>query len=1028
MNSTNLILFPTTLDQQCFVTRQKRFVDLLKLIDTNLKTKDNTDFKKWQLTIKTLEQLHRNLYENLDTSNQNNVTIKSMIDWVNSLESAYFDYTEAYTIIKDHHHHLLCASVKSIIKNLPTGSPYGTVDGVLTAPFDQLTLCKSVFVDLLNSSNSTIQDNLEYIIQTFDTILQHSPPKMIDTSATTTDLLSFQKMIDCKSVIDLLTGTPLDYQMQPTTGTIILQNDFLLMDSSNDNTTIPVHLVLTSDMLLVCKQLVESTGRYDLIYPPLSVNDIMVQPVMLDRELLGEYTVQFKVLSKSLIARAKSREIRNSWTGMPLTTTAKNAITSNVPLINVVRSIINSNTSVGNSDSTTTLISNHKQDFGSFYENNDISSVDSSEEDDDDDNTSGYDVDSGATNSSTTSSENQHSLVNKKYLPSIPAQPQTPKKDKAVVKDFDTPVINISLHDADVIQVSTGQAQSYNPGFTQKTPSPTIKAKPLPRTSSIRHRPTESSPSSPATKSTILPRTSSIRGRVLANTQSQTSTTANMMQQTQQQQTLQQSSYTQHQSQHHQNRIPGQSAPSVPLHSQHQNVSAIPALMTSSPSRHIQPHSHQYQSPAPVSTHTDKPLPPPATNITTSAQRSMPPTPPFHGNQAFTSTSSQEDSSQTLNPNSPVSSDSFGSPLRLSPEDLVTPPRSPNPYSNEPNGIREVLFSNQHCEVFRWNGKSWYGVDGRCLIEVRQTFTSRSCIAIRVQSTGELYLNAWVLPQTQIRLASPTDVSLELILGQQQETYLVHFNQPSVAAEFDDILQKMRHAATVKQQQPNGDQRSLRGQPSIESIITAQQPGGDNQDVIKMSAHTTESTQGVNSRRSLTRTSSLMQSGQKPTLIPQTLKPVMQCKCKLFVQNEHSNWSGFGSVQLVVSMQIPSRRMHIQIDLDKKRGLSKIIPTVNNKRSSLSSLPPSPSPSAASLPIDDNGIKAEQLPTTANTLVSATVYSNNVERLGSKRISFLLVDQQNRTSSMVYMVYLRDDESGNMLYDHLKIKNAQNGW
>lgn len=326
--------------------------------------------------------------------------------------------------------------------------------------------------------------------------------------------------------------------------------------------------------------------------------------------------------------------------------------------------------------------------------------------------------------------------------------------------------------------------------------------------------------------------------------------------------------------------------------------------------------------------------------------------------------------------------------------------------------------------MFRWNDPSWYAVDGQCSLEVRQTFTNRSCVAIRVQTTGELYLDAWVLPQTQVNLASPTDVSLGLIMGQQQETYLVHFAQPSEATEFDQVLQEMRQVAVrERQQQLDDGQRSVRGNSPV-----PQQPFADT-DTNSVVA-TTESPQGINSRRSLTRTSSLMQSGQEPTLIPQTLKPAMQCKCKLFVQKDNSNWSSFGSVQLMVSVQIPSRRMHIQIDLDdKKRGLSKIIPTTTAKQGHrLSSLPPSPSPSSASLPVDDSKAEAPASPTSANTLISATVYSNNVQRLASKRISFLLVDQQNRTSSMVYMVQLRDDESGNVLYDYLKIKNAQNGW
>ncbi|SAM03298.1 hypothetical protein [Absidia glauca] len=1010
-------LFSSETDKQRFLTSEKQFIDLLQLIDKNLETNKDPDFKKWRATIEELEDLHVNLYARLDPPTQDTATSDFMVKWGSSLESAYLDYTKACTLLRDQHNHSFRASVKSIIQDLPTASPYDTIDGLLAAPFDQLMLCKSIYLNLLDSSDSTMQPNLDNISRTIDTILQHPPPRMIDT-----DLPSFLKKVDCANVIDLVTGAPLDYQMRPMTGTIILRNDFLLTDDSNGQAPLHTHLVLTSSVLMVCKQIEESTGRYHLMYPPLALNDVLVQPLNLDRELLGEYTLQFAMLSKTLIARAESRAVRNAWTGMPSTTTAANATTAMIPLTTVVHktSSSSSNGEINSSDENATR--NHRPEFGSFYGNSDISSVDSSEEDDDDDNNSGYDIESRTTTSSITSSDNQHSLgVDKKSLPSIPTQPQPLKKDHIVPlpKDTDTPVINISLHDGATQTPTTKhvhpikprgssiRAPLPNPAFQSNSSLSSVTAqKPLPRTSSMRNRPPASN--------------------VTHQNHPQQHITH------QQQPSLQKSPCPEAKSsQHSQDLNPG--------HPSRQNVSDGSRIATSTyaqpspPLHQQQPRTYhnrqQSDSSTASSTRSDsKPLPQTTGAMTmnaipthTSAQRTMPPTPPLHNKRYPTSPSNQENPSQQQDPlRTPGSRDSAGSFLRLSPEDLATPPRSPNPYSQEPNGIRQVLFSSQRCEVFRWNDPSWYAVDGQCSLEVRQTFTNRSCVAIRVQTTGELYLNAWVLPQTQVRLASPTDVSLSLIMGQQQETYLVHFGQPSEATEFDRVLQEMRQVAIhERQQQLDDGQRSVRGNSPV-----PQQPFADADTNSAMA--TTESPQGINSRRSLTRTSSLMQSGQEPTLIPQTLKPAMQCKCKLFVQKDNSNWSSFGSVQLMVSEQVPSRRMHIQIDLDdKKRGLSKIITKQTHR---LSSLPPSPSPSSASLPVDDSTPEALATPTSANTLISATVYSNNVERLASKRISFLLVDQQNRTSSMVYMVQLRDDESGNVLYDYLKIKNAQNGW
>jgi hypothetical protein len=171
-------------------------------------------------------------------------------------------------------------------------------------------------------------------------------------------------------------------------------------------------------------------------------------------------------------------------------------------------------------------------------------------------------------------------------------------------------------------------------------------------------------------------------------------------------------------------------------------------------------------------------------------------------------------------------------------------------------------------------------------------------------------------------------------MGTQKENYLIHFEHPSDANVCADILHKVHAESNYQLQQPIMDH--------IEPEIDEPEP-----------------VDNVN--------------------VPQTLKPVMQCKAKLFIKNETANWSTFGSVTMRISQQAPSMRMLIQIENDKAK------------------------------------------------LVSAVVRSGNVEMISSKRISFLLVDEATKTS-IVYMIHLREDQTGNKIYEYLRTKNAENGW
>lgn len=193
---------------------------------------------------------------------------------------------------------------------------------------------------------------------------------------------------------------------------------------------------------------------------------------------------------------------------------------------------------------------------------------------------------------------------------------------------------------------------------------------------------------------------------------------------------------------------------------------------------------------------------------------------------------------------------------------------------------------------------------------------------MQLQNTGQLYLTAWILPNTVIRQPSPTDVNISLFMGDRKENYLIHFYQPQDAQVFANILQQQQRELLPEQEIP-------------------------------------DPVDHVN--------------------VPQTLTSIMQCKAKLFLQNETNSWTPFGSVKVSISQQSPSQRMMIQIENDKSK------------------------------------------------LVSATVKSGNVEKITSKRITFLLADEAAKTS-IVYMIHLREEETGNKIYEYLRIRNAENGW
>lgn len=282
-----------------------------------------------------------------------------------------------------------------------------------------------------------------------------------------------------------------------------------------------------------------------------------------------------------------------------------------------------------------------------------------------------------------------------------------------------------------------------------------------------------------------------------------------------------------------------------------------------------------------------------------------------------------------------------------------SPMQSPTPSSmdDQQNAVRQVVYSNNQCEVFHWKAQSWYAVEDQCTLQVRLTFGGRSCLAIQLQTSGQMYLNAWIVPSMAVSQPSPTDISISVTMVSQQENYLVHFHHPADASNLLAMLHRMHHESF--------------SQPQVSPLPPP----------VSVNHHQ----QQVRSNRTQTTAVELRDETPSVEDVPQTLKPVFQCKCKLFVQSETSKWNPLGSTAMRISQQLPSQKIHVYIEDDKHK------------------------------------------------LISSIVRSGNVERLTNKRITFLLTDDKDKTST-VHLIQLKDEATGNKVFDYLKTQNAAQGW
>ena len=207
---------------------------------------------------------------------------------------------------------------------------------------------------------------------------------MIKSSLADLQLDSFHTQVDCSHVVDVLTDKSIsNFQLQQL-------SKVLLCDTFNcSELSKRIRLILTADTLLFCSVMDETDKgtQYCLMYQPISTKNISIRTIHTDRELIGEYNVQFWIeKQKILTMKAASKEDRNMWLGLDINSPSKDqSLLSWAPLTHVVAKY---NIRRQSTKHMSTPKAIRTQDIFSFYTDQAgeisplVSSSDESEEDD----------------------------------------------------------------------------------------------------------------------------------------------------------------------------------------------------------------------------------------------------------------------------------------------------------------------------------------------------------------------------------------------------------------------------------------------------------------------------------------------------------------------------------------------------------------------------------------------------------------------------------------------------------------------
>ncbi|CEP14894.1 hypothetical protein [Parasitella parasitica] len=804
--------------------------------------------------------------------------------WMKQLESVAPDFSELLKCIQD-----ILAVNKPFYDKLTSTRLESDLGDILKQLIASIKLPYTTFSENYINNMNQRQDILcTPSIQQFLHVKQeHSDSHMTQAQHV---YPSFHTKINCSTVVDIVNDKPIQNYQLSKLDKILLCDTFKCAELAKR-----VQLVLTINHLVFC-----CPEKNDLLFPPVAINDIAIRTIHLDRELIGEYHIQLWINQRRLFTfTAKSKQERNTWLGIDINSSVKKSdavAIAWIPLLTIVEKYD------ARRQSKTPAKPVKTQDLFAFYtdQTGEISPLVSSDEEDEDDDS---DQDDEKEEEKPADKAIISSLATIAAAPVPPPKqasnmPRLPPKDQmnrpiVVSSTKSLPIRNQSLRQSSPIPSTM---LSYAGTRTPDTPLPV-------RPPNVRSLSAHQQPMLESTAST--PSTTSSTSSASSSSSKKSSFMRSVMAAVSNRSSLRHSKTNLKPSI---DSVLSSSTPNLkgpPSKNSLQNMSTVsldqqtlkrptdPALLRRYSAANLSTTQHQHQHP---------PLPPQHLTIP-----SHQPQRPFSQRSSFASSQSSlaltPPLSRSSSPGSmtPVGASRHQTPSSSSSEDLGSPPESPDILLQHGNTIKSVLYSNQQSQVFHWKDESWYAVQEECSVEVRQTFSNRSCVAIHMKKTGQLYLNAWVLPDTFICRTTETDLSLSLHITNSQsplENYLIHCESKLEADRLASILEKM-HKESIKMNMVISATSTLRGAPPL--LVRA---------ASSLAASNTLTTEEL----------------QK------TLKLAMQCKCKLFVQSASSKWNSFGSVYMKVSQQYATKKMHIAMESHKGGKVTHLVSAMVQSR------------------------------------------------------------------------------------------------
>ncbi|KAI9320962.1 hypothetical protein BX666DRAFT_2024566 [Dichotomocladium elegans] len=833
-----------------------------------------------------------------------------LMQWVEDIERPYSNFLRNYISGIDSRMDILNSpSIRACLDSISSAeSNASKLKTLFDAPVQRLSYYKELYSRLLKATKPGRADHdlLVRANRRIDALLQvseltDSPSRQQPTGSVLKPpqetLFAFLKRSDCTGVMDFFTRSPVAYRPLPSSkanSRIILQDDFVL---TTPRGSFGVHLVLTPCEVALFRIREADNPKYSLLHPPFPAQDVSVQSTPAEHE----YLVNFQIRSSHRITlKADSREARNAWVGV--SANAPNAATlDRRPLTAVIAQQL---LRIENRDTT---------DPGEIYALYEDEPEQRSE-------------------SAQKRRDAFRDTIMDLYSGRIEVPGPSPSPPAMGVPYLHSPVESIPHVDQDGQDLASIAPRAVKILSTLEVDSEAAKEKKLPKAPvqmtyiqpSVHTINVESGSPTVTVAPISLPRSSSKKNVVAQK--------------------------------------PGFSMHDI-RSGLELSIDTSPAVLASStysgsgingspggPFPQPLPNS---TSPAPHSPYKDGPLPPTVDRGTPT--HTLPPM-----RQASLSNSERTEDSKVVPesksiPHFPNNNIAGG---RLPPgaipridtyspsspsSDFGSPPQSPGAFAN---ATRKIVYTHDECDVFHWKNQTWYAAQSKCSIQIRLTNANRYCISMQLLNSGQLYLNAWILPNTFIQCTSKTDVSLSVIMGVQKETYLIHMeDSQDTTPLYNALLHAFDETVRILTPQPKS---ILKSPPML-------------------------------SPTDRSRTESILPPDSKTSReeAPQTLKLMFRCRCKLFAQQEHATWNSLGGATLRISLQLPSNKMHIYIENGKTK------------------------------------------------LVSSVVQSCNVERNGTKRLTFLLMTGK---SSMVYMINLKDEQTTNKIYQYIKVDNSRNGW